>query len=516
MSLVEVTFAPSGAIARVETGTTVLDAARAAGVLVPAPCGGRGTCGSCAVKLVAGRLDEPGAPEARALARAPHGVRLACRAHVTEDATVQPLLSAGSGDVAARPSEPQPGALVAAVDLGTTTVAAALAEPQGGLLRGTGLYANRQQSWGADVLSRVSAALAGEAEALRSAANASIADALQLAGAEASQPLARLVVAGNTAMAAIFASADVTTLAAYPFSPPEYETREIGPVSIGEFETRELIVLPAIAGFVGGDTLAALAHTGLLSAETPELLIDLGTNAEVALSAGGRLWVASAAAGPAFEGAGIESGMPALEGAVVSARLTDAGDLEVETVGSVPAKGIAGTGLMSLASVLLAAGHLGPDGRMSAAGPLAARIHTGADGVQRFDVAGDRSVQLSQLDIRAFQLAKAAVAVAVRAVLRAAGVGARELRAVHIAGAFGSASDAPTLVSLGIIPAECEQVVRAVGNASLAGALSIALDPTVLADVKMRSARATHVDLASDRGFNEALMSALALHSYSA
>ena len=154
--LVAVTFAPSGAVARVPAGSTVLEAARTGGVAIPSTCGGRATCGSCGVRVLEGELPAPDELETAALRRAPQGVRLACRALVDGPVTVRPLMApategrpavAGAPDARVRPTDSL--RVVAAVDLGTTTVAAVLAEADGGRRLGEAVVANAQQSWGA-------------------------------------------------------------------------------------------------------------------------------------------------------------------------------------------------------------------------------------------------------------------------------------------------------------------------------------------------------------------------------
>jgi uncharacterized 2Fe-2S/4Fe-4S cluster protein (DUF4445 family) len=513
--LVAVTFEPSGAVARVEPGSLVLDAALAAGVLIPAPCGRRGVCGACGVRVLAGTLAPPDDAELAALRRARADVRLACRARVSNsDVSLRPLLVTTVEP--ARAQETVSDELVAAVDLGTTTVGAAAASANGGHLVATGSVPNAQQVEGADVLSRVSVALAGGSERLQAQARDSVRRALvRVLGAESNR-VSRAVIAGNTAMAALLAGADVSSLASHPFGAPRYAQQlpcawldDVGGVG-------EVLLLPPIASFVGGDVLAGLVHAGMLHAKAPELLVDLGTNAEVALARDGRLWVASAPAGPAFEAGGIESGVQTVPGAVIGAEIED-GALIVRTVGDQKPAGIAGSGLIELVAALREAGHLSTDGLMHGEQPpLGARFFVAGDGVRKLRVDDEGAVVLSQLDVRALQLAKAAVATAIRAVLGAAGVSASDLAAVHVAGAFGSALRVASLGALGILPREVVGVSNIAGNASLSGALAMALEPDLIAEAAKRSARAVHVDLVADSGFNRALIENTALAPYGA
>ncbi len=193
---------------------------------------------------------------------------------------------------------------------------------------------NRQQLHGADVLTRVSAALDGAGESLRGLAEDSVLDAVDMAAPGARARVSRLVIAGNVVMSSLLAGADVSSLASHPFSIPD------GCASLpedsglrGALPNAVIELVPPLAGFVGGDVLAGLVAREAESDERPRLLVDIGTNAEVALSAAGRVWVASAAAGPAFEGGGITCGGPATAESVVSVDIAADGSVALRDAG---------------------------------------------------------------------------------------------------------------------------------------------------------------------------------------
>ena len=199
--------------------------------------------------------------------------------------------------------------LVAGVDLGTTSVAVVLVDVESGREVARASVPNRQQAFGADVLTRMSAALSGSASQLREAAEASIVSALETAaerGEVQTAGIVRLAVAANSAMTALLLDVDVAPLATSPFTAPS----DGGAIAAGSSllvplaEDATAVVIPPIAGFVGGDALAAAIAAGLAEADEPVLLVDFGTNAEIVLAGCGSLVVASAAAGPAFEGVG--------------------------------------------------------------------------------------------------------------------------------------------------------------------------------------------------------------------
>jgi uncharacterized 2Fe-2S/4Fe-4S cluster protein (DUF4445 family) len=519
---VPVTFVPAEVTVWVAPGTTVAEASRRAGILVPAPCGGRGVCGSCGVRVVSGELAPPDPYEQAGLARAPLGVRLACRARVTAPLTVRPLISRGGTGTLATPSAD--GApvvpLVAGVDLGTTSVAAMLIDGASGREMGRSAVLNRQQSFGADVLSRLSAALDGHAEELAQLAEQSVLDALVTAASSCGVSLGgvrRVVIAANSAMAALVARADVSGLATHPFVAPETggALGGLGALREAIAPDADITLLPPIGGFVGGDALAGILGAGLLDEDAPTLLVDVGTNAEVVLAGAGALRVASVAAGPAFDGGGLACGGPAGQGAVEGVRF-EAGAVELSVIGGgVPAR-LCGAGLVSAVAGLQRLGHVLPDGALTSTGPLGGRVARDSDGVVSLTLAeGPPPIHLSQLDIRALQLAKAAVQVGIRGVLRDAGLKASQLADVVVAGAFGSALEAEDLVTLGIVPGNAPRC-RAVGNAALTGAAVLALSPELLGTVVGETGSARSLDLAADSGFNDAFVAATALEPFTA
>ena len=213
-------------------------------------------------------------------------------------------------------------------------------------------------------------------------------------------------------------------------------------------------MVPPIASFVGGDALAGTLSAGMIDAAHPILLVDFGTNAEIVLAGAGPLVVASAAAGPAFEGVGVSCGGPAAEGAVTRVRIAEDGSVALEALGSAEPQWFSGSGLVSAVAELRRHGHLDASGLLIAAGPLASRFSRGPGDVLEVRLGDDESscLVLTQLDVRALQLAKAAIRVGIEAVLAEGGVAASELESVLVAGAFGSALEPADLIELGVLP----------------------------------------------------------------
>jgi uncharacterized 2Fe-2S/4Fe-4S cluster protein (DUF4445 family) len=375
-------------------------------------------------------------------------------------------------------------------------------------------------TFGADVLSRVSAALDGHAEELTEAAHSSVEDALAAACGKAGSCLAnvrRIVIAGNTVMASLLLGLDVDGLATHPFVSqlvePTSVARDSRLASVLPDEV-EVIVLPPVAAFVGGDTVAAIVAGGLVDAGRAAMLVDMGTNAEVAVVRKGELAVTSAAAGPALEGHGITCGGPLAPGAITRVEIEgDAVTTQVE--GGQPAGWLAGSGLVSVIAAMRREGIIAADGLLRSDGPLQDRL-TERDGIRGFVVAdeGENRVILSQTDIRAFQQAKAGVATAALLAARSQRVKPRKLESFVITGALGVAVSPKDLVELGVIPEDVGDVVEPIEAAALAGAAMIATNPALFEDAMAYVDAASHIELASSEGFTDVFMRALALEPF--
>jgi uncharacterized 2Fe-2S/4Fe-4S cluster protein (DUF4445 family) len=510
---VPVTFVPAGVTVWVETGSTVIDAARQAGVIIPVPCGGRGVCGKCGIKVLEGDLSPADDVEKRGLTAAPGRVRLACRARVDGPVSLRPLVVQGA--LVAGGGVCPEGGLVAAVDLGTSTVGAVIVGKTSGRELGRATVPNAQQTFGSDVLSRIGAARDGNAELLQRAAEDSVLAALAGACGQAGaclEGVERLVVAGNTAMVALLAGADITGLAGAPFKGPAIDIALAGERIAGQLAPDAAVrLVPSIQSFVGGDLVAGLLARGVTPGSEGTLYVDIGTNAEIALAAKGRLYVASTAAGPAFEGYGISSGGPAVRGGIQSVRIS--GDtFELDIIGEAEPCWLTGSGLLSLIAELRRVGHLDASGLMHSEGPVSASFAQ-VDGVGAIEVA-QGGVYLLQTDVRAFQTAKAAVAAGVIAMAHVAGVKHKAVERAVIAGAFGAALEPGLLIELGILPQEFADKIEVAADAALVGAAAMALDESLEIDASVLAGAAHHIEVASEERFVKGFVAATALGPY--
>lgn len=522
-----VRFTVSGIAADAEAGESLLDVARRVGAPVPAPCNGRGICGRCAVRVVEGELAAAGAEEALILARAPGDVRLACRARIgSGDVSLAPLgalrTTGSSVSPSVTPAAERPFRL--AVDLGTTTVAVALIDIEDRVVA-IGSSPNRQGVWGADVLSRLQEAgtSAQMLSTLRNAAIDSVAAAASIAlhAAQAegvAGPIVSMTVAANTANMALFVGNDGESLLEPPYSlrsiPLEFKDAHAVASGFSGTPLRDVFpalesisLVPAIGGFVGGDARAAAVTAFSEPPTGPRLLVDLGTNAEILLQVGSRLYVASAAGGPTFEGGGVRSGGPAVDGAIVAVSMADG---DVETSPADPSVAwLAGSGVISAIASMRRQGIIDVTGRMQESPSWEGRFSRDERGVLVFGLAevSGTPIVIDQFDIRAVQTAKSAVRAGIERLLQTAGLEECDLAQIHIAGAFGSALHVADLLELGVLPSIPAFQIDSIGNAALRGAIRYATDPAV----RGSWAEEIAVTLSGDEAFSDAFMSYLDL-----
>lgn len=490
MSSIEVRASGKVHTVQVNDNETLLAALRKAGFSVPAACGGRGKCGKCRVKL--------------------NGVqRLACKVIPTDGDTVELPEAAGGAiltetvDIAA-PKAAQSG-IAAAVDLGTTTVAVRIYDLENAAELGTLSAWNAQAAYGGDVISRIRYTM-DEPDGLHELSaliRRQTEDLILTALAECGRDKAELksvFLAGNTVMQHIFAGYPVRSIATAPFKPETLFEAPTGDTLLGA----ELSYAPCVAGYVGGDITAGLLASKLCSAGGSSLFLDIGTNGEMALVSGGRVSCCAVASGPAFEGAGISCGMPALSGAVSHVRY-DRGFL-YDVIGAVEPVGICGSGLIDLAATLLKLGCIDNGGRLlpPELAPEKVRRYIRPDGQGNGVFYLTESVYLTAADVRSLQLAKAAVAGGVEVLLARHGIRASDLDRVCLAGGFGNYIDPKSAMVLGMLPEISPERLHCLGNTSLAGASMAAVDPECRRELRSCAEKCEYIELSGLREFTEA------------
>lgn len=363
------------------------------------------------------------------------------------------------------------------LDLGTTSLIGRLWLPDG-LVVAEARLDNPQQHFGADVIQRMEAALAGNAQKLQQALIGGINQLIGdlLAQVDCKQELiVAAVAAANPAISLLLAGQSVERVLRPPHRPAYLAGDYLDCRGLGLDLPVDLYLLPLVSGYVGGDLLAVLL--GNPPDERPTLYIDLGTNAEIALWDGATWLVSSVAAGPAFEAGNLNCGMRYEFGAVTEVTIVK-DRFAMSVVGGGMPKGICGSGLFSLLSCALDAGLMTADGRIRAAAEIDSNLsrYLVADrDAQALQIYRDAKValRLTQDDVRAFQLAKGAVLAGVNCLLQRQGVSAEQLASVQIAGALGGALPASSLKGVAMLPEIVLEKCRFLPGAVHVGLLAV-------------------------------------------
>ena len=521
---VRVSLPDFGSEVEVEGGKTVMEALRLAGLALESECGGRATCGACRVRFLGG------APAASAEDKllldddaVAQGWRLACQTTLTDDCRIA-LPAAGAdgelrilteayglaeGPPAAAPG--RAGTYGAAVDVGTTTVVCYLLDLGHARQVDVVSFVNPQCRLGPDVISRIVYAHEGRDKLLeaRRCLVEAVDEAVAALCAKHRAPLpsfSRITVVGNPTMLHLLCAVDPWPLGVAPYQPV---FTEVPPVAAGEagfqrLAGAELILLPGVAGHLGADAVAGVVALGLPRRRGLFLFIDMGTNGEIVLISEGDAVGASCAAGPAFEGVHISSGMAALPGAIEWVDEDD-GCLALETVGGVKPRGICGSGLVDAVALLLRRGIVTTAGRLREPADLPPglppdlrrrlRVDSGGRGFVLYESDAGPAVTLTQPDVREVQLAKAPIRVGVEVLLEEVGAGPEDVDAVFAAGAFGSSVRADGLVALGILPAAMAGRIHPVGNVAGMGAKVALASEERLEEARRLARRIRHVEL---------------------
>lgn len=430
------------------------------------PCGGTGVCGGCAVRVHSGSLAVTAADESAFSAQEiAAGWRLACQARAEMPLVLecgQSRMDILTDDLQLRPSGKR--GLGIAIDLGTTTIAAQLIDLAAGNVLAVRTALNPQARFGADVMTRIREALAGED--LAAPIRAELAGIVAQLAHGREPEIAQVILVGNTVMHHLFCGLDVEPLAHTPFASPRLGAQRFAPSDLGWTLPASCSVefAPCIGGFVGSDILAGIVATGMARNDRLAALIDLGTNGEIVIGNRHGIVCASTAAGPAFEAASIRMGMRAAPGAIAHLH-SRRGTMLATVIGGADPRGICGSGLVDAVAEGLANRAILPSGRI-------------VDPSRTFPVAGP--VVLFQPDIRQLQLAKGAIASGFRLLLRRLGAAPADLESIHLAGAFGNYVRIDSALRIGLLDAPAP-VIHAAGNTALRGAKMLLLSPAALA-----------------------------------
>lgn len=605
----KVTILPDQAVIEVAEGTDLLKACYRAGIGLDSPCGGRGTCGKCAVKPITG---DPAVDDEIDFV-------LACNTKVTGDMTIEipefsrlkkqkvllesycakereqkievnnpivkrirltldkPSLADSMNDVDRirlallkcceldleelyfplsvlrktpdtlrkcgfvvtvtlvfdgyrwriidiEPCKIQKSAYCAAIDIGTTTVAAVLVDAESGqVIDRAGTY-NKQSVFGSDVISRI---IYGEEQgkegktALRQAVVNSINEVLEVMIKRndlRASDIKAAVCAGNTVMTHLFMGVSADYLRIEPYAPaavdfPSAKARELGL----EMHSEALVLtVPSVASYVGGDITAGVLATGFSDEEELTLFIDIGTNGELVLGNSDWMMTCSCSAGPAFEGSGVKCGMRAMEGAINHISIDkDTLKPNIGTIGNMTPLGICGTGLINALDVMQSAGVIDRAGRMVLKNGIDRLRETeeGKEYVLAYEqeYGNEQTIAITENDVQNLLRAKAAIFAGIRIMLDKVQLPLQAIQRVYIAGGFGSSIDIGSAIDIGLLPDMPLKLYSYVGNSSLQGALTVLLNCAAIEKSRLIASRMTYLELSVGNSFMEEFVSALFL-----
>ena len=580
-------------------GKTLLDQIhRIPSVNIDAPCGGKGTCGKCRVRILEGKVSSPGPEELKLLSEKElsDGIRLACKTIAEGPVTVsldhgdgtakiktsgslqykgelkplfrKELVSLPPGDIndqrsmesrlmaalpptthlphmlrhqlavlqreqcydltltlcgdqlsAIHPGHDASPLYALAVDIGTTTVVAYLINLENGELLGNASALNAQKAFGADVISRIEY-IGDDAEKLKSLQIRILGQIESLCTRVLNEHkvgmevLAGIFAAGNTTMMHILQGISPRTIAEAPFLPVSTESMILTPEELGSELPAHIrfVMLPSLSGYIGADIVAGILASQMAESEDLSLLVDIGTNGEIALGNRDKLVSCSTAAGPAFEGANIQCGSAGVPGALSVFRKDGDGVLW-ETIEGLPATGICGSGIIDMTAFLLRTGLADYTGRFQDDSnwgenpPVESRLLRDTDGDLRV-VWDDKNENIffSQKDLREVQLAKGSIAAGIHTLIKEAGFEMDDIKHVYLAGGFGSYIDKESALAIGLIPPELRGKIESVGNSCGAGVIRCAMNSDELMRCETIREKTEYIELSSHPGFQEEYM----------
>lgn len=493
-------------------GQTTMELLQGAGIYLDAVCGGRGTCGKCKIRFLEGAPSPVEEEQKRlSISELKRGYRLACKSipkercrilveteekfsvlseysvrktsseEKTTDETISGIIK----------EEPLYG-LVA--DIGTTTIVMQLVECENGFVVDTFTTLNHQRAYGADVISRIHASNTGKKEKLQQLIREDLQRGISELLKGKKIRMGRMVISGNTTMIHLLMGYSCETLGVYPFTPVNLDRIEIDSERIfGETKYElPITILPGISTYVGGDIVAGLLACGFYANEKISLLIDLGTNGEMAIGNKDKILVASTAVGPAFEGGNIVCGTGSIPGAI-SHISPENGVFQIETIGGKEPIGICGTGVIDIMAEILEHGWMDKTGLLNE--------RYGENGIS---ITGKGNpIRFYQKDVREIQLAKAAVRAGIETLIHEYGIDYEEIDTIYIAGGFGYTLNVQNACRMGLFPQRCERKLQAIGNSSLQGAIRYLLERDAKENIENIRKRSKEIPLALCEKFQD-------------
>ena len=519
MKHLNVTFKPDNKQISIHHGATSLEAAGQAGIILNTPCGGKAICKKCIVNI---------GPDSKEV--------LACQNKIETDLIVtipltsrffeQKILAAGvetkskfEHDIYEKylKSGDDEKIYGVAVDIGTTTIVAKLIDMKHGSHLATESELNPQTIHGDDVISRISFAQTDDKlnrlqNLIVECLNTLISRLCEQADIK-SDLIYEICAVGNTTMNHIFLRFPIQQLGRIPFNAHSLDAQNRTPaeLNLNINQSANIHTPPNIAGFVGSDTTAVTLAVDTDQEEGNTLIIDIGTNGELVLAAGDKLYAASCAAGPALEGARITCGSRATQGAIEAVVINE-NDIDIDVIGRCRPRSICGSGLIDAVAVLLNLGVIDSMGGLVETKKLAGKLSekileriTEKDGQPAFCIysGDDHNILLTQRDIRQVQLAKAAIRAGIKLLQNKTGIDDSKLDKIYLAGAFGNYIRKQSAIKIGLLPDVPPEKIHFVGNAASSGAQLMLISSNARQASKQLAKKIEYIEIANEPKFTD-------------
>ncbi len=523
----------------------LVEVLQSANIPISALCNKNGTCGKCRIKICEGKLEA---------IRENHtsisemewkqGYRLACKCYVVSDCLVEVvqvesnmnIVSSYRSDskieksISGQKSNHNPGIYVA-IDIGTTTVVVKAFDQKSNACIYEKASLNPQRLYGADVITRMEASNDGKLKVLQYEIQKMIVSSLlELVDRETENEnliINEVIIAANMTMIHLFLGASCETLGSYPFHSDFLKTtqldfrkvfsetiKEMGIIERSDFvkttDQSIITIIPAISVFVGGDIVSGLAYLQMIQRAEKSILIDLGTNGEMAIRNGEQYIVTSTAAGPAFEGGNMTSGVGSINGAIEGVTVlkipvgSNTHRIILKTIAEKEPVGICGTGIIEAIYELRKLHIITKNGEFSNKNQTEFTFYD----------SNHTKIAITQKDIREFQVAKAAILSGIYALERKINMDIKDIDKIYLAGGFGYSLSLHKAAKIGLFPISWLGKIEVVGNTSLAGAVSYGMGKITMDQICEVVNHAKEIPLANTDEFQQDFIAAMEFREY--
>ncbi len=495
-------------------GMLLSEAIRKSRIDIELPCS-KGTCGKCKVKIIEGKVSDISKDENSFLTHKEikNGYRLACYTRIYSPIVIEiinkksKILDNGSYNEISQNSLIKDDEYAIAVDIGTTTIVINLLKGNRSEIVNSISDVNEQRRFGADIISRIDYSISNSHETVHDVVISQLNRMINSLCKEShmkNSDIKYAVITGNTAMLYFFNNLNPKSIAFYPFIlESHFGSFMENNMSLNKAKNGKIYIPPCISAHAGADLVCAILASSMIKSEKASLLVDMGTNGEIALYNRGIIKCSSTAAGPAFEGVGTECGSMAVEGAICNVDYDKkTSTIRFKTINDDLPVSICGSGIIDAISVFLSLGIIDITGRFLKESHGFEKNICMIKGQLsfRFD---DSSVYITQKDIRQIQLAKGAIAGGIDTLVFEAGLDVSDIDDFYICGGFGTYLNVKSASDIGLIPRGISDKVNVLGNAALRGASLIVLNNKNIGECERIASLCKYTELADSPIFNE-------------